>query len=180
MGVTRPVFVGLTSVMGLPFRAKKIRMIRRTALKLLFVLAAGALSQDHADASRRWFRSKWIPFIATAYSTEGETASQTTTEAGRTVAADPDVLPIGTVIDVRNAGPYSGEYVVQDTGDKIIGRKIDIFIPTRAAAKEFGKKPVRVRIVKPAPETPKAQREAAADATLAPKPVTPPAATPVH
>lgn len=157
---------------------KSARFVRRAALKLLFVVAVVALFQGHSEASRRWFRSKWIPFIATAYSTEGETASQTTTEAGRTVAADPDVLPIGTVIDVRNAGPYSGQYVVQDTGDKIVGRKIDIFIPTRAAAKEFGKKSVRVRIVKPAPETPKAQREAAADATLAPKPAAPPAVSP--
>lgn len=163
-----------------PFNPPGAKLIRGTALKLVFVVVALGLFQGHAEASRRWFRSKWIPFVATAYSTEGETASQTTTQPGRTVAADPDVLPIGTIIDVRNAGSYSGQYVVQDTGDKIVGRKIDIFIPTRAAAKEFGKKSVRVRIVKSAPETPKAQREAAADATLAPKPATPAGASSVH
>lgn len=143
--------------------------------RALLLAAAIALFQGNGEASRRWFRRNWIPFIATAYSTGGETASQTTTKAGRTVAADPTVLPIGTVIAVSGAGSYSGEYVVQDTGDKIVGRRIDIFMPSRAAAIQFGKKNVRVRIVRKAPVTPKAQREAAADAVIPPE-AAPPAA----
>jgi 3D (Asp-Asp-Asp) domain-containing protein len=141
------------------------RMVREA----LLLAAAAVLFGGNAEASRRWFRSNWVPFVATAYSTGGETASETVTKAGRTVAADPSVLPIGTVIAVRNAGPYSGEYVVQDTGNKIVGDRIDIFIPSRAAAKEFGRKKVRVRVVRKAPVSPKAQREAAADAVIPPQ-----------
>ena len=93
----------------------------------------------------------WIPFTATAYSVAGETASGKQTRAGRTVAADPDVLPLGTHIEVRGAGAYSGTYIVQDVGRKIAGRKIDIFIDAPVAAKKFGRKQVRVRVLKAKP-----------------------------
>jgi 3D (Asp-Asp-Asp) domain-containing protein len=148
--------------------------------KALLLAAAAVLFGGNAEASRRWFRSNWMPFVATAYSTGGETASQTTTKAGRTVAADPSVLPIGTVIAVRNAGSYSGQYVVQDTGDKIVGRRIDIFMPSREAAKEFGRKDVRVRVVRKAPVTPKAQRQAAADAVIPPEAAPPAGVNTAH
>jgi 3D (Asp-Asp-Asp) domain-containing protein len=123
------------------------------------------VAQGHAFAWVQWQR-----FVATAYSVSGETKSQTFTEEGRTVAADPNVLPIGTVIEVRNAGPYSGQYVVQDTGEKIVGRKIDIFISRTAEAKRFGRRNVHVRVLKLAPETSAEQRRAAAEENIAPKP----------
>ena len=136
---------------------------RVIAIVLFLVVAQG-----HAFA-----RAKWTPFVATAYSVSGETKSQTVTEEGRTVAADPNVLPIGTVVEVRNAGPYSGQYVVQDTGEKIIGRKIDIYIVRTREAMQFGVRKVDVRVLKPAPITPSAQRRAAAEASVAPKPPKP-------
>jgi 3D (Asp-Asp-Asp) domain-containing protein len=89
----------------------------------------------------------WQRFAATAYSVDGETASGKQTREGRTVAADPRVLPVGTRIEVDGAGPYSGQYVVHDTGPKIKGREIDIFIDNRAEAKRFGRKMVRVRVL---------------------------------
>ena len=92
-------------------------------------------------------KRSWQTFQATAYSVEGETASGKQTREGRTVAADPDVLPLGTRIEVKGAGPYDGTYVVHDSGRKIKGREIDIFIDAPAEAKRFGKKPVRVRVV---------------------------------
>ena len=96
---------------------------------------------------------KWQTFNATAYSVEGETASGKQTREGRTVAADPDVLPLGTRIQVRDAGPYSGTYVVHDSGRKINGREIDIFIDNPAEAKKFGKKPVRIKVLSKAART---------------------------
>jgi rare lipoprotein A len=56
-------------------------------------------------------------FEATADSVEGITAKGTLTHDG-IVAADPAVLPLGSVIRVSGAGPYSGTYVVTDTGFK--------------------------------------------------------------
>jgi 3D (Asp-Asp-Asp) domain-containing protein len=92
-------------------------------------------------------RTRWMKFTATAYSVQGETASGKQTREGRTVAADPAVIPLGSRIQVRGAGPYSGTYMVQDTGRKVGGRSIDFFIADPAEAKRFGKKPVMVRII---------------------------------
>lgn len=85
-------------------------------------------------------------YEATAYAVHGETASGVHTHK-RCVAADPDVLPLNSRIRISDAGRYSGVYLVHDTGSKIQGRKLDIFIPNEAEAKEFGKKTVRVRVI---------------------------------
>lgn len=85
-------------------------------------------------------------YIATAYSVSGKTASGEYTQR-HIVAADPDVLPIGSVIKIKHAGRYSGEYVVADTGEKIVGRKLDIYIPSTLEAKKFGRKRVSVEVI---------------------------------
>lgn len=85
-------------------------------------------------------------FEATAYSVSGTTADGDTTYRG-TVAADPAVLPLGTRIRVSGAGRYSGIYVVKDSGTKVQGAHIDIYMPSAAEAKRFGKRRVRVRVL---------------------------------
>jgi len=64
------------------------------------------------------------------------------------VAADTHVLPLGTKIEVRNAGQYSGTYTVADTGSKVRGRHIDIFMSSRQKAREFGRKVVQVEVLR--------------------------------
>ena len=64
------------------------------------------------------------------------------------VAADPKILPIGSRIRVQDAGRYSGIYTVADTGPAINGHEIDIFIPDGEEAKRFGRRKVRVEILK--------------------------------
>ncbi|HEY3455055.1 MAG TPA: 3D domain-containing protein [Bryobacteraceae bacterium] len=85
-------------------------------------------------------------YVATAYAITGITASGEWTHR-HVVAADPDLLPIGTRIKIRRAGRYSGEYVVADTGAKIQGRRLDIYMPTEAECKKFGVKRVKVKVV---------------------------------
>ena len=116
-------------------------------LLFLLVSCGGEPDRTHKDRGVESKTSSWMTFTATAYSVEGETATGKPTVEGRTVAADPAVLPFGTRIEVEDAGPYSGTYVVHDAGRKISGREIDIFIDAPAEAKAFGKKQVRVRIV---------------------------------
>jgi 3D (Asp-Asp-Asp) domain-containing protein len=87
------------------------------------------------------------PFIATAYTGEGLTSSGLRVRPGM-VAADPNVLPPGTKIKVTNAGPHSGVYTVTDTGAKVRGRHIDIFLPSWTRAKEFGRKLVHVTVLR--------------------------------
>jgi len=86
-------------------------------------------------------------FEATAFSRFGTTSAGTEPHIG-IVAADNRVLPLGTRIRVTQAGIYSGIYIVRDTGSKVQGRHIDIYIPNRAAARRFGKKIVRVRVLR--------------------------------
>ena len=86
-------------------------------------------------------------YIMTAYTTPGTTASGEQAKR-RLVAADPAVLPLGSQIRITKAGPYSGEYEVGDTGSKIRGKKLDIYIANDAEAKKFGKKRVQVKVIK--------------------------------
>ena len=87
---------------------------------------------------------------ATAYSRHGITSSGTVPHRG-IVAADPRVLPPGSKVRIRNAGRYSGIYKVRDTGGAIRGRKIDIYTPSRRAARQFGVRRVQVKVLKRAP-----------------------------
>jgi len=86
-------------------------------------------------------------YIATAYSVTGKTASGLQTNR-HVVAADPAILPVGSIIKIRHVGRYQGEYVVADTGEKIVGRKLDIYMPSTVACKKFGKRAVHVHVVK--------------------------------
>ncbi len=112
----------------------------------LFLLAI-ALFADPA-VSARLHRAHWIRCTATAYSVQGETADGDFTKYRQTIAADPNVIPLGSRVQIKGAGRWSGIYTVTDTGRKIRGNSVDIFIPDPAAAKEFGKKSVRVRILR--------------------------------
>jgi 3D (Asp-Asp-Asp) domain-containing protein len=87
-------------------------------------------------------------FIATAYSTKGNTVKGVQTQPG-IVAADPKILPLGSSIRLTDAGKYSGMYVVTDVGTGIVGRRIDIFMAELEDAKAFGRKEVQVELLVP-------------------------------
>ena len=86
-------------------------------------------------------------FIATAYSVEGTSASGKWSHPG-TVAADRNVLPLNTRIRIYGAGRYSGDYTVEDTGGKLDGQHLDVYMPSRVQAKKFGRQRVKVVILK--------------------------------
>ena len=84
-------------------------------------------------------------FHATAYCLKGRTASGVNTRPG-VIAADPRVLPLGTVVHIQ-AGYYTGTYTVLDTGGLIKGRRIDIYMPNHGEAKKFGRRPIKVKVL---------------------------------
>jgi 3D (Asp-Asp-Asp) domain-containing protein len=84
--------------------------------------------------------------VATAYCTGTITASGRRVGAG-VVAADLALLPIGTVIRISGAPPYDREYHVLDTGPKVRGRHIDIYMADCSEARRFGRRSVHVAIV---------------------------------
>ena len=84
---------------------------------------------------------------ATAYCDRGPTKSGVLVRSG-VVAADVRQLPLGTRLRIVAPGePYEGVYTVLDTGSKIKGRDLDIFMPSCTRARRFGKRPVQVRVL---------------------------------
>jgi 3D (Asp-Asp-Asp) domain-containing protein len=86
-----------------------------------------------------------VTFTATAYSLRGRTASGMGVSRGL-IAADRRLLPIGTRVRLE-AGSYSGEYLVADTGGAVRGRRIDIWVPNTAEAMRFGRRPIRLTVL---------------------------------
>jgi 3D (Asp-Asp-Asp) domain-containing protein len=97
-----------------------------------------------AEATRRTPpRVKTMRLAATAYCHSGRTRSGERTHVG-TAAADPRVLPIGTVLRIY---PHRRTYTVTDTGSGVRGRQLDIYMPSCRNARAFGRRRIRVEIV---------------------------------
>jgi 3D (Asp-Asp-Asp) domain-containing protein len=76
---------------------------------------------------------------ATGYSLAGSTATGLPTGWG-VVAVDPSVIPLGSHLWV----PGYGEAVAADTGGAVVGATIDVWFPTEAQAKAWGRATVTV------------------------------------
>ena len=86
-----------------------------------------------------------VPYVATAYSLRGRTASGRMVSRGL-IAADPSLLPLGSRVRLEHPG-YSGEYLVADTGGAIRGRRIDIWTPSTREAMRFGRRTVKLTVL---------------------------------
>ncbi len=115
------------------------------AALIAFALLTPASASPPSSGVRR--RPTIRYFIATAYSVEGTGASGKWSHPG-TVAADRKVLPLNSRIRVYGAGRYSGDYSVEDTGGKVDGHHIDVYMPSHAEAKKFGRQRVKVVVLK--------------------------------
>lgn len=86
----------------------------------------------------------------TAYSSEEpgigtRTASGTRVTEGRTIAVDPDVIPMGWWVYIEGLGFRRAE----DTGGAINGNKIDIYYDSLSNARNFGRKSRTVYVIGP-------------------------------
>ena len=117
-------------------RAKKIAAAKKAKAK------AAKIRSQYKDLGT---------FNATAYcgcaaccgSAGGHTASGTTPTAGRTIATDPSVIPLGSKVMIDGH-----EYIAEDTGGAIGGKRVDIFFSSHSAALQFGRRSVEVSIKK--------------------------------
>lgn len=107
-------------------------------------------------------------YTATAYSLRGRTASGRPVSRGL-IAADPSVLPLGTRVRVE-AGAFSGEYLVADTGGAVRGRRIDIWTPTAREAMKFGRRAVKLTVLSFGGRRAKAASEGAKSGSVSPRP----------
>jgi rare lipoprotein A len=84
-------------------------------------------------------------FVATAYCRGRVTKSGTAVHAG-VIAADPAVLPLGSVVRITGLAAYDGTYTVLDTGPGIRGHRIDLYMADCSAARRFGRRTAEVTI----------------------------------
>lgn len=89
-----------------------------------------------------------LQFVATGYCTGKTTASGVNVHTG-IAAADPALLPVGSVISVATPdAQYNGVYTIMDTGPEIRGRDLDLYFPNCEDATNFGRKDALVTVVR--------------------------------
>ena len=109
----------------------------------LLLAAAACRPRGDTDA-----RPRMREFSVTAYCTGRITQSGARVKPGM-AAADPRVLPVGSTIRVDGQGrAYDGIYTVTDTGPAIKGRELDLYIADCAEAKRFGRRTMRVEVLR--------------------------------
>jgi 3D (Asp-Asp-Asp) domain-containing protein len=123
-----------------------------TTLALVAGCASAAPEPEAAaTAEPQGKAERTVSMMATAYCDGGTTKSGTQAVSG-TAAADPTVLPIGTVIRfVPPGGAEPETFTIADTGAAVKGQEVDVFIADCAKAKRFGRQQVLVTIVSEAP-----------------------------
>ena len=89
-----------------------------------------------------------LPFSATAYCKGTTTASGVDVRTG-IAAADPMVLPVGSVLNVAAGDQrYTGVYTVMDTGPRVQGRHLDLYMWSCHEALRFGRRDVQVTVLR--------------------------------
>jgi 3D (Asp-Asp-Asp) domain-containing protein len=89
-----------------------------------------------------------LEFTATAYCKGSVTAAGVAPQAG-IAAADPLLLPEGSVVQVDDVPHrYQGIYTVMDTGPKVQGRHVDLYMWSCIEAMSFGRRPIRLTVLR--------------------------------
>ena len=89
-----------------------------------------------------------LRFAATAYCKGTTTASGVNVRTG-IAAADPDLLPVGSVIQVDRLGErYNGIYTIMDTGPLVTGYNLDLFVKSCDEAIRFGRQTASVVVLR--------------------------------
>ncbi|WP_026582794.1 LysM peptidoglycan-binding domain-containing protein [Bacillus sp. J33] len=108
-------------------------------------------SKPAAEAATEETSQKVFTMEATAYTANCEGCSGITATGinlkenpnQKVISVDPSVIPLGTKVHVEGYG----EAIAGDTGGAIKGNKIDIFIPSKEDAVNFGRQTVKVTIL---------------------------------
>jgi 3D (Asp-Asp-Asp) domain-containing protein len=89
-----------------------------------------------------------LAFTATAYCKGKTTASGVDVRTG-IAASDPAILPVGSVVNIAtDTAKYNGVYTIMDTGPKVQGRVLDIYMWSCHEALAFGRRPVEVTVLR--------------------------------
>lgn len=90
-----------------------------------------------------------LTWVASAYAIGCDVHPGSLTKAGTvpvpgfTIAADPRVLPLGSIVEIDGLGVR----MVQDVGGAVRGRHLDLFVSSCREARAWGRRRVRVRVI---------------------------------
>src|SRR5215475_4991251 len=89
-----------------------------------------------------------LAFSATAYCKGETTASGAGVHSG-IAAADPGLLPVGSVVQIESLpGRYNGIYTVLDTGPAVQGRQVDLYMWSCNEALAFGRQSIHLTVLR--------------------------------
>jgi len=93
-------------------------------------------------------------FIATAYTPydegcNGITVTGSTCTPFRTLAVDPEVIPLHSIVLIKSDyDSLSGYWIAEDIGGAIKGNRVDLCVNTKNKAFDFGERLIQLTIVK--------------------------------
>ena len=108
----------------------------------------GAWLDMLGDEDERPAPGSHLAFDATAYCKGQQTAAGVNVRRG-IAAADPLLLPVGSVVTLATGDPeYNGVYTVMDTGPRVHGRHLDIYIWNCDEALELGRRNMVITVLR--------------------------------
>ena len=133
------------------------RSLRRKILATLLGAAAFLLVYEATVVDSRSVASAQMAeiktgtrmsFVATAYCKGQTTASGVRVKRGM-AAADPRMLPQGSIVQLDGVPEgHEGLYTVLDTGPRVQGRHVDLYMWSCHEALAFGRRPVTLTVLR--------------------------------
>jgi 3D (Asp-Asp-Asp) domain-containing protein len=121
-----------------------VLLYQATILDSKYAARQALLREEQADPGP----GTRLRFTATAYCRGDVTASGVTVRTG-IAAADPALLPVGSVVQVAKAGEkYDGVYTIMDTGPVVKGRRLDLYMWNCDEAVRFGLRRVQLFVLR--------------------------------
>ncbi|ALA07168.1 putative peptidase M23 [Brevibacillus phage SecTim467] len=134
-----------------PFLRKKraIQTPSKSPTKMLGTIQDGDGTVMQDGTSYVEYSMEATAYVATCPGCSGITRGGTDVRQWsnwRIIAVDPSVIPLKSKVELVVDGVSWGEYLADDTGGDIKGRRIDVLMETKQKAFEFGRKSVIVRV----------------------------------
>ncbi len=125
-----------------------VLMYETKVMDFRYISVPGSAQEVNPDELPLPSRGTNLKFTATAYCKGTTTASGVNVRTG-IAAADPELLPVGSVIQVYKLGErYNGIYTIMDTGPAVQGRHIDIYMWSCNEALQLGRRDIAVNVLR--------------------------------
>jgi 3D (Asp-Asp-Asp) domain-containing protein len=134
---------------------RKVVATLGAAVGLVFVYETTIRDSRYAARQANMAETASIPqagsrlrFTATAYCKGETTASGVSVRTG-IAAADPALLPVGTVVRIDTPDEkLDGIWTIMDTGPAVQGRTVDLYLWSCHEALRFGRRPIQLEVLR--------------------------------